>query len=122
MLGNELVRDCLEDGFLAAVPRYNVGHGVLQSFVPIVNKDGTKVKNGLSWLGVNSYLRATPNPAEDRIALCKPGAESLSLGSPVRCIDCNITHHYRPGTSEAGRGIDRYMRSEWCKRRELDVE
>lgn len=46
----------------------------------------------------------------------------------VRCVNCNITRHYLPGDLAKLVGdipfwdIDRHMRCERCKRRDLDVD
>ena len=46
----------------------------------------------------------------------------------VRCFNCNITRHYLPGDLAKLVGdipfwdVDRYMRCERCKRRDLDVD
>ena len=46
----------------------------------------------------------------------------------VRCFNCNITRHYLPGDLAKLVGdipfwdVDRHMRCERCKRRDLDVD
>ncbi|RVC61481.1 hypothetical protein EN766_37970 [Mesorhizobium sp. M2A.F.Ca.ET.046.02.1.1] len=69
-----------------------------------------------------------PSSRSRRVVQTLSRAHEIGQLIRVRCINCNITHHYLPGDLLKLMGdipfwdVERHMRCERCKRREFDVD
>ncbi|RWL92372.1 MAG: hypothetical protein EOR68_26560 [Mesorhizobium sp.] len=69
-----------------------------------------------------------PSSRSRRVVQTLSRAHEIGQLIRVRCINCNITHHYLPGDLLKLMGdipfwdVERHMRCEGCKRREFDVD